>query len=87
VSTANTGNGIVDLTAKNQTQRGEYYADIDFSTDCGPIKPLHGINNSPVRFNGVLTELLDAGIPFVRLHDTGGAFGGTYLVDTAGSHA
>ena len=54
---------------------------VDFTRREGAVKPLHGINNSPVVYNGKLPELLDAGIPYVRLHDAGGAFGGTYLVD------
>ena len=56
-------------------------AQIDFTRQEGRIKPLHGINNSPVIYNGELPELKDAGIPYVRLHDAGGPFGGTYLVD------
>jgi len=56
-------------------------ASIDFTQTEGRIKPLHGINNSPVKYNGELPELKDAGIPYVRLHDAGGPFGGTYLVD------
>ena len=54
---------------------------VDFTRLEGAVKPLHGVNNTPVRYNSKLPELKDAGIPFVRLHDTGGAFGGTYLVD------
>lgn len=54
---------------------------VDFSKPTGVVKPLHGINNSPVVYNGELPELRDAGIPFVRLHDSGGMFGETYLVD------
>jgi hypothetical protein len=54
---------------------------VDFTRLEGPVKPLHGVNTSPVRYNTKLPELKDAGIPFVRLHDAGGAFGGTYLVD------
>ncbi len=54
---------------------------VDFTRREGAVKPLHGINNSPVVYNGRLPELQDAGIPYVRLHDAGGAFGGTYLVD------
>jgi len=54
---------------------------VDFTRPEGAIKPLHGINNTPVVYNGKIPELLDACIPYVRLHDTGGAFGGTYLVD------
>lgn len=54
---------------------------IDFSKTVGAVKPLHGINNSPITFGRELPELKDAGIPFVRLHDSCGAFGGTYFVD------
>lgn len=55
---------------------------IDFNRNTGrTIKPLHGINNSPIRYGEPLPELADAGIPFVRLHDAGGPFGNTYLVD------
>ena len=53
----------------------------DFSQVVGCVKPLHGINNTPVVYRGRLPELQDAGIPYVRLHDTGGPFGGTHLVD------
>lgn len=54
---------------------------IDFTKATGPVKPLHGINNSPVTFGEARPELKDAGIPFVRLHDACGLFGGTYFVD------
>ncbi len=54
---------------------------VDFSKATGVIKPLHGINNSPVTYGRELPELREAGIPFVRLHDSAGAFGGTYFVD------
>ncbi len=54
---------------------------IDFSRPAGAVKPLHGINNSPVTFGDALPELREAGIPFVRLHDSAGQFGGTYFVD------
>jgi len=55
---------------------------VDFSRETGAMKPLHGVNNSPIFYNSKLPELADAGIPFVRTHDTGGAFGGAHLVDT-----
>lgn len=54
---------------------------VDFSKPTGAIKPLHGINNSPLTYGSELPELRAAGIPFVRLHDTAGLFGGTYFVD------
>ena len=63
---------------------------IDFDSACGPVKPLNGVNNSPVKHvhpNGykedvsVQTELDEIGVPFCRLHDAVGAFGGAHYVD------
>ncbi len=54
---------------------------IDFGKKMARIKPLHGINNSPVTYGEALPELTAAGIPFVRTHDTAGAYGGTYFID------
>ena len=54
---------------------------IDFSAERGAVKPLHGVNNAPVRLNGKQDEFRRAGIPFVRTHDTGGAWGGAHYVD------
>ncbi len=46
---------------------------IDFHKNCGAVKPLHGVNNSPMRLNGTQPEFQAAGIPFVRTHDPAGA--------------
>ena len=56
---------------------------IDFESERGAIKPLHGVNNAPVRVNGKQgqDEFKAAGIPFVRTHDTAYSFGGTHYVD------
>lgn len=54
---------------------------VDFTASAGRIKPLHGVNNAPVRLNGEQAEFRLAGIPYVRLHDTCGAFGGAHYVD------
>ncbi len=55
---------------------------LDFNSSCGPMKPLHGVNNSRIDYRGeALPEFVEAGIPFCRLHDTGGAFGGSHFVD------
>lgn len=58
---------------------------LDFDTVVGKIKPLHGIDNAPVR--GLSTDLMhylkDAGIPYSRLNDMGGAYGGGKYVDIA----
>ena len=75
-------NGIDDAAAENHVTIGTRTGiAVDFSRGKGKIKPLHGINNSPVTYGDPLLELKDAGIPYVRLHDTAGAFGGTYFVD------
>ena len=55
--------------------------DVDFTKTTGPMNALHGINNSPVVYNAELPELREAGIPYARMHDAGGTYGGTYLVD------
>lgn len=56
---------------------------VNFAQATGPMKPLHGINNSPVTYGTELPELKEAGIPYVRLHDAVGLYGGTYFVDIA----
>ena len=54
---------------------------LDFSRPGRPIKPLHGIGNSPLTLGKPLPEILEAGIPYTRLHDTGGAYGQNRFVD------
>ena len=70
------GNGII-----GRADEPDRSFQIDFTQTAGPMKPLHGINNSPITWGEKLPELAEAGIPYVRLHDTAGAFGGTYFVD------
>ena len=54
----------------------------DFSSSLKrKIKPLHGVNNSPVSLYEPPKGFKEAGIPFCRLHDTAGAFGGAHYVD------
>ena len=56
---------------------------VDFSNEVGKIKPMHGVGQPP--FVGLefrmFHYLTEAGIPFSRLHDTGGWFGGSRYVD------
>lgn len=56
----------------------------DFSNTIGPVKPMHGVNNGPMvsyhNFDN-FHYLTDAGVPYSRLHDTGGYFGSTHFVD------
>ena len=49
------------------------------------IKPLHGINNAPYIYGSArhMHYLKEAHIPYSRLHDTGGAYGGFRYVDIA----
>ena len=56
---------------------------IDFNTIIGKIKPMHAVNNVPLLgTNEAMHHYVgDAGIPFVRLHDTGGVYGANRFVD------
>lgn len=57
---------------------------MDFSAPCGKVKPMHGVNNAPIiGYYGYqhMHYMAEAGIPFCRLHDTGGYFGGGHFVD------
>ena len=49
----------------------------------GKIKPMHAVNNGPVSGagRGNFEFLKEAGIPYVRTHDTGGTYGGAVYVD------
>ncbi len=56
---------------------------VNFNNEIGPVKPLHGVGQPP--FSGLdfsmFHYLSEAGIPFSRLHDVGGNFGGNMFVD------
>ena len=58
---------------------------IDFNKRIGKIKPMHCVGNAPIMGdNNMLFHYLgEAGIPYSRLHDTGGAYGGGCFVDIA----
>ena len=45
------------------------------------MKPLHGVNNSPAALRKPVQSFTDAGIPYMRTHDTMGAFGGAHYID------
>ena len=56
---------------------------VDFGAKTGPVKPVNGIGQGPARgdrFN-LFSYLKEARIPFARLHDVGGAYGGNRFVD------
>ena len=52
---------------------------VDFGEVTGPVKELNGVNNAPIRFNDMQWEMHNANIPFVRTHDTFGAWGGKFV--------
>lgn len=56
---------------------------VDFKKTIGKIKAMHGVGQPP--FIGINFEMCDylkeASIPFSRLHDVGGKFGGNLFVD------
>ncbi len=57
---------------------------INFSVDNGPIRPLHGVNCAPYGHGGqwyVTDSFLKAKIPYSRLHDCMGGYGGAHFVD------
>lgn len=56
---------------------------IDFTQAAGAVKPLHGVNNAPMRVpRGCRQdEFGKAGIPFMRTHDTAGMWGGSHYID------
>ena len=61
---------------------------VDFGAACGEIKPVHGVNCSPMRhetvdkvYNQSQTELAAAGVPYCRLHDVAGRYGLHHYVD------
>ncbi|MBQ8407319.1 MAG: hypothetical protein IJY39_00495 [Clostridia bacterium] len=53
----------------------------DFNNVTSQMKPLHGVNNSPTALRGPVKTFTDAGIPYMRTHDSMGAFGGTHYID------
>ncbi len=56
---------------------------VDFNKETGKIKPMHGVGQPPafgMDFS-MFRYLTEAGIPFSRLHDVGGMFGGSRFVD------
>ena len=57
---------------------------VDFAKETGPVKPVNGVGQPPMLgFGGdsLFHYLTEAGVPFSRLHDTGGAFGRNVYVD------
>lgn len=57
----------------------------DFNLIKGRIKPVHGVNNAARKtdYGDLLPAFVDLHVPFSRLHDTGGTYGGSHYVDIA----
>ena len=61
---------------------------VNFSAACGQIKPLHSVNNGPLKVGmmsrvGNFEDFCAAGIPYVRNHDASLSpnYGGEHAVD------
>lgn len=57
---------------------------VDFNSIIGEIKPMHGVGQPPILGYSnckMFDYLKDANIPYSRLHDVGGAYGGNRFVD------
>lgn len=62
---------------------------VDFTKDCGKVKPMHAVNNGPVYKFAVDQRITnmpawkEAGIPYARTHDSAfyGSYGGPHTVD------
>ncbi|MBQ6914307.1 MAG: right-handed parallel beta-helix repeat-containing protein [Kiritimatiellae bacterium] len=57
---------------------------VDFAALAGRIKPVNGVGQPPIQGYtgyGMFHYLKEAGIPYSRLHDVGGAFGKNIFVD------
>ena len=67
-----------------QAVRAEVSVAVDFTAKRGAVKPVNGVGQPPIQgWNnfGMFRYLKDAGVPYSRLHDVGGAFGGNRFVD------
>ncbi|MBQ9086096.1 MAG: hypothetical protein IJY47_02795 [Clostridia bacterium] len=74
------------MNTTEATIKGMNLVHVDFDKKCGKIKPMHAVNNGPTfpyDFYGQYQKMTDAAVPYARLHDTGGAFGGARYVDVA----
>ena len=56
---------------------------VNFSEITGAIRPLHGVNNCTRKalWEDLTEDFKALKLPLVRLHDTGGPYGGSHYVD------
>jgi len=76
-----TDNYAIAMGLQNQHLSKSMSINVDWNNTIGKIKELHGVNNSPVVHNKLMPEFHEAGIPYVRTHDTYGRFGGNVYID------
>ena len=70
---------VLDATAA-----GRCALKVDFAADAGPVKPVNGVGQPPLLgWNNcsMFRYLKEAGVPYSRLHDVGGALGKNLFVD------
>ena len=63
---------------------GECGIEVDFALSAGVVKPMHGVGQPPLLGHdntSMFHYLKEAGVPYSRLHDVGGAFARNVLVD------
>ena len=56
---------------------------VDFTQTVGPVRPMHGVGQPPLIYYDcrLFSYLKEAGVPYSRLHDVGGAYGMNVYVD------
>lgn len=57
---------------------------VEFAEGIGSVKPVHSVGQGPLLGKSdfsMFRYLNEAGVPYARLHDVGGAFGGNLFVD------
>ena len=72
------------LEADAAARGGFSFPKVDFASATGPVKPVNGVGQPPILgFDDtrLFRYLKEAGIPYSRLHDVGGAYGKNIFVD------
>ena len=73
------------VTASGQQQGAAVTVVVDPGVAAGPVKPVNGVGQPPLIGAAgdwwMIRYLAEAGVPFSRLHDVGGAYGRNIFVD------
>ena len=75
---------LVEADLKAKAKKSKASVKADFGAVTGPVKPVNGVGQPPLigwAGTNMFHYLTEAGVPFSRLHDVGGAFGGNRFVD------